>query len=105
LFENFIIIELLKKRFNVAKNNNLFFWRDNTGHEIDIVLDKIHELYPIEIKSGKTITSDYFKGLEFWTKLTGKNTGAVIYTGNIKQKRTQGISVIPWMEMNEIESV
>jgi len=105
LFENFIIIELLKKRFNVAKNNNLFFWRDNTGHEIDIVLDKIHELYPIEIKSGKTITSDYFKGLEFWIKLTGKKTGAVIYTGDIKQNRTQGISVIPWMKMHEIESV
>jgi len=95
LFENMIVVELLKQRLNKGKINNLYFWRNSKGNEIDIVIDKFDELIPIEIKSGKTISNDYFKGLKYWNNLTGHKGGKVIYGGEEYQKRSNNFEVIP----------
>ena len=87
LFENFTISELLKHRYNQAKSNNLYFWRDNTGHEVDIIIDTMGKLYPVEIKSGKTITDKFFHGILYWFKISGEKSGAIIYAGESGQKR------------------
>ena len=79
--------------------NNLYFWRDNTGHEIDIIQERDGHLFPIEIKSGNTITSDYFKGLDFWNKISGQKNGAVIYGGNQPQKRSNSFEVFSWNDI------
>ena len=105
LFENFVITELIKTRFNEAKQPNIYFWRDNTGHEIDVVIENPEELSPIEIKSGKTITSDYFIGLSFWNKISGQNGGTIIYGGDSLQKRSNGITIFPWNRIGEIGKV
>ncbi len=89
LFENFVISELIKTRYNKGLNNNLFFWRDNTGHEIDILIEKSDGLYPVEIKYGRTITQDFFKGLLFWQKITNSHAGTVIYGGEEYQQKKQ----------------
>jgi predicted AAA+ superfamily ATPase len=102
LFENFATNELVKERFNNNEPQNLYFWRDNTGNEIDIVIDKGTCLYPIEIKSGKTVTPDYFKNFDFWNKITGTTEGTVIYGGDQMQKRSNGITVLPWNEINTL---
>jgi len=102
IFENFVITELIKNRFNKAKEHNLYFWRDNTGHEIDVIIEMANELYPIEIKSGKTITSSYFNGLDFWLKISNQQRGAVVYGGNSYQKRSNGIEVFPWDGISEL---
>lgn len=99
LFENFIITELLKNRLNAGLPHNLFFWRDSTGHEIDVLQDNGDRLFPIEIKSGKTITADYFKGLQYWQKISGTAGGAVIYAGSRMQQRTDGCTVYPWNDI------
>ncbi|MES2454270.1 MAG: DUF4143 domain-containing protein [Bacteroidota bacterium] len=98
LFENHVITDLIKERYNKNEPMNLYFWRDNTGNEMDVVIDNGAELYPIEIKAGKTITADYFKNFQFWKKTTGFEGGTVIYAGNEAQKRSTGIHVIPWNE-------
>ena len=102
LFENLVINELVKERFNNNEPLNLYFWRDNTGNEIDIVIDKGTSLHPIEIKSGKTVTSDYFKNFDFWNKITGTTGGTVIYGGDQLQKRSNGITVLPWNHINTL---
>ena len=99
IFENFIINELIKNRFNAGKRSNLYFWRDRSGHEIDALIDEGMELIPIEVKSGQTITADYFKGLKFWGKLTGKSNGLIFYGGDSSQKRSDGIEVKSWREV------
>lgn len=96
LFENLVVSELVKERFNKNLSGSLYFWRDNTGNEIDIIIDDGSKLYPVEIKAGKTITSDYFKNFQFWSKISGVNEGSVIYAGNELQKRSSGITVMPW---------
>lgn len=96
LFENFVIAELIKKSFNKAQPHRIYFWRDNTGHEIDVIIESANSLFPIEIKSGKTITSAYFSGLSFWNRISQQEGGTVIYGGDSYQKRSNGIEVLPW---------
>jgi predicted AAA+ superfamily ATPase len=105
LFENMIIVDFLKSRFNTAKTNNLYFWRDNMGKEIDLLLDTGVAIIPIEIKSGQTVTNDFFKGVLYWNKLTEKEGGFVIYGGDMVQKRTNSITVVSYKKRNEIENI
>jgi hypothetical protein len=81
LFENLVVSELIKLRTNRKEEINLYFWRDKTGHEIDLLVDSGLELLPIEIKSGMTINSDYFKNLKFWLQLSGQAKGVVFIYG------------------------
>jgi len=105
LFENLVVVDFLKTRFNSAKTNNLCFWRDNVGNEVDLVLDNGLSISPIEIKSGQTVTPEYFKGLLYWNKLTQTEGGIVVYGGNITQKRSNGISVVPYHSVNSIQGL
>ena len=98
IFENFVIVEMIKNRLNRGENNNLYFWRDNVGHEIDVIIDTSGQLFPLEIKSGKTITQDYFKNLLFWKKLGNTEPGKVIYAGDIEEVRSNNIVVIGWKQ-------
>jgi len=102
LFENLVISEMIKTRFNRAENSNLFFWRDNVGHEIDILIESPGTLFPVEIKYGKTITAEFFKGLLFWQKISGTDKGVVIYGGDSSQKRSNGFDIIPWTKTGEL---
>jgi predicted AAA+ superfamily ATPase len=95
LFENLVILELMKRRFNKALQKKLYFWRDNSGHEIDVILERSAAQLPLEIKSGKTVTDDFFKGLAYWRKLSGADQGFLVYDGETAQERSNGISVIP----------
>jgi len=99
LFENLIITELLKQRFNRGSVSNLYFWRDNSGNEIDLLIDNGAELVPVEIKSGETLNDDYFKTLYKWNKITGRETPSyLIYGGNESHKRNS-VNVIPWRSL------
>jgi len=96
LFESFIISELVKKRTNAGRPINLYYWRDKTGHEIDIIIDNAGELIPIEIKSGKTINTEFFKNILYWKTLSEAPKGYVVYGGDQEQQRSNGIEVIGW---------
>jgi hypothetical protein len=98
LFENLVVSELIKERTHQAQEINLFFWRDKTGHEIDVLIDEGLDLFPIEIKSGKTINSDYFKNLRFWMNLSQHKKGLVLYAGDQTQSRSEGITIRNWKE-------
>ena len=99
IFENLIICELKKQCSNRAGNENLYFWRDNTGHEIDIILEKSDGLFPVEIKSGKTITNEFFKGLNYWKSLSGIDKGAVVYAGDQLQIYSNNNKAVPWFKL------
>ena len=97
LFENMIVSELLKERFNRGEVDNLFYWQDKTGNEIDVLIENEGKLTAIELKAGQTISSDYFKNLKYFAALeTGEVERFVVYGGNQEQKRSDGIHVKPW---------
>lgn len=97
IFETWVLSELLKGRLNRGLRENLFFWRDNSGNEVDCIVDHGEKLLPLEIKSGQTITQDFFKGLKYWSKIsktTGKDA-CLIYGGEMDQIRKDG-TVMGW---------
>jgi len=89
IFENFSVSEILKARTNQGKNSNIYFFRDNIGNEVDVLLENGAYVTPVEIKLGSTINDDYFKGLRYYQKINKKNTvkPALIYGGNENQRR------------------
>lgn len=90
LFENMVIVEALKYRFNKGKRNNLYFWRDAKGNEVDLVVESGPDIMPVEIKSGATITDDFFKGLKnFSDRLSSPPAAtALVYGGSESQRRS-----------------
>lgn len=103
LFENMIIVDFLKSRYNKGKSNNLFFWRDNTGNEVDLLLEKGNIRTAIEIKSGQTFKDDFLKGIKFWNKLTKSIGSFLIYGGDFTYKRSDGITVVSFNYINSID--
>lgn len=97
LFENLIIAELLKERLNKGASDNLYYWRDKTGNEVDLLLEEVGKLTAIEMKAGETISHDFFKGLNYFSSLhTKKMEQWLVYGGKEAQKRSKGIIVKPW---------
>ncbi len=84
VFENFIIMELIKKRFNEGRKSNVMFFRDRTGNEVDAVLEQGPNLIPVEIKSAHTALPDFTKSLQYFASLFPKQVtkGFVVYNGN-----------------------
>lgn len=99
LFETWVVVELIKQRFNSGLPANMFFWRDNTGNELDLLIEHGGKLLPVEIKSGKTVTADFFTSLRKWSKLAGDEggRGTLIFGGEERQGR-EDLDVIPWKD-------
>lgn len=102
IFENLVITEIIKQRFNKGLNHNLFFWRDNVGHEVDIIAETKGRLFPVEIKSGQTVTGDFFKYLHYYMQISNAGKGMIIYAGNQAQERSAGCSVVPWHHVHRV---
>ena len=86
LFENMIVMEVIKYRYNQGKEGGVFFYRDSNQNEVDILLKQEGEIIAIEIKSSMTYNS-YFektlKQLPEWIK-TPVVTRAVVYSGDFE---------------------
>ncbi len=103
LFEQLIICEILKDRFNRGQSSNLYFWRDKIGHEIDCLLEQGESLLPIEIKAGRTVTPDYFKGVDYFVKLAAGAAAkpVIVYGGDANQTRSKA-TVTAWDKLDNL---
>ena len=100
LFESWVVSELYKKRLNAGLPIDLFFWRDNTGNEVDLIVENEKGLQPIEIKSGSTYASDWSQGLKKWQALA-KNSSlepAILYGGESNFER-ESLQVWGWRDV------
>ena len=103
LFENLVISETLKQRVNQGLTSNLYFWRNNTGEEVDLVLEEGAKLQPIEIKSGQTFNTSFLTGLTKWTRYAGDAAlpARLVYGGDDNMLRN-GVAVQSWRRMQEL---
>ena len=103
LFENFIITEILKNQLNRRLNPGNYFWNASGLNEIDLLFEKGGQLFPIEIKSGRTINPHFFDGLKYFQAASDalpKNS-FLVYGGDDIQKRSIA-QVISWKNLEEI---
>lgn len=106
LFENLVIADIKKQFYNNGLEPPLYFWREKNGHEIDCLIEKGLNLISIEIKSGKTIRNDFFKGLSYWQNLTGSaaDHSILIYGGDEIQTRSNA-RVYGWNQLDKASFV
>ncbi|MBU1084842.1 DUF4143 domain-containing protein [Patescibacteria group bacterium] len=96
---NLVISEVLKKIANLKINHRLYYYRDNNGNEVDLIIDRGSKQIGIEIKAGQTYKSDFLKGLDFWRNLDEQqhDQSILLYAGSIEQKLGQH-QVLNWAE-------
>jgi uncharacterized protein len=102
LFENFVITEALKNRFNKGERSNLFYFRDSTGNELDLITEKGGQMEPVEIKSAESLNDSFFKTLAYWEKLTRQDGGRLIYTGNLTNSKRGNFTINTWLDVTEL---
>jgi len=99
IFESFVLSEIYKSFSHLGEVPPLYFWRDRTGHEVDIIIDTGKRLIPVEIKSGETVTDAFFSGLRYYLSLSGNksNSGVMVYGGEKSYKR-ENVVVRTWRQ-------
>lgn len=98
LFENMVVSEFFKRRFNQGKSPHLFYYRDNSQKEIDLIEEEsFGQLYAYEIKSAKRFNTQFCAGIDYFKKLYGESVvgGTVLYDGNETIKANQ-IDCLNW---------
>ena len=97
IFESFVVSELMKAFAAMRRDPNLYFWRDATGHEIDVLIDAGVRLIPVEVKSGRTVPPDAVAALKWWTSIpSNPNRGGVLVHGGTEHFDLDGFRVLPW---------
>ncbi|HMV43588.1 MAG TPA: ATP-binding protein [Leptospiraceae bacterium] len=103
IFENFVIMDLYKQFTNKGQIPPFYYWQDKHGKEIDLVIELGNKHLPIEIKSGKTISTDFFNNLNHYKKIGDASVlkGCVVYGGDEIQKRTDA-DVFSWKNLSSL---
>jgi predicted AAA+ superfamily ATPase len=100
IFENFIVAEVAKSYLHHRIVPPIYFWRDQTGHEIDVLIDAGDRLWPVEIKSAQTIDASAFGSLRWWTRLAGSDPGdATLVHGGSGVQTRDGMAVRAWFSV------
>ncbi|MBK7233546.1 MAG: ATP-binding protein [Saprospiraceae bacterium] len=90
LFENLIVTEILKQKYEQEWNPQLYYWKESNGHEIDLISETIGGYTIAEIKSASTLNNSFFNNLQFFQKHSDsdlKLKAWLIYGGMESQQR------------------
>jgi predicted AAA+ superfamily ATPase len=99
LFENLVVIDVVKNFYNKGKLDNLYFFRDSNGLEADLLLQQGRQLMPIEIKSSSTYKPELLKGLKRIIELSPQMANAhLVYAGDAIEF-SNGINAIRFDEL------
>jgi predicted AAA+ superfamily ATPase len=102
LFETLVVSEFLKQRFNLGKPADLYFWRDNSGLEADLLFERDGRLQMVEIKSGQTVTPDYVRAAQKTTRFASEEALMpwLIHGGEDAYERN-GVRVLGWTSFSK----
>jgi predicted AAA+ superfamily ATPase len=99
LFENFVLSELFKARYNAGLPANYYFFRDSKGVEVDCVQELPDGMRFIEIKSSETWSPEHIKNIASLRTLFKRTEDCVIYAGQ-SIPDFQGVKFINWKEIS-----
>jgi len=98
-----VVSDYVKRAFHIGQPADLYFWRDSTGHEVDLLLEQGGKLQAMEIKSGATLAPDWFQALRRWQAFAGGEaiSPQLIYGGEAAYQR-EGVQVLGWRELAKL---
>lgn len=106
LFENMVINEILKEKYNQGIQPAVYFWRDHKGKEIDCLIDQFDHPLMMEMKASRTYHPDFFKNLLYLNHLTGSapDHNRVVYGGDDSYNTSSG-KLLSWRSLSRMEEV
>jgi len=102
LFENMIVADILKTMYNRGKNSGIYYFRSQSGLEVDLILSKGRELIPIEIKSGATFDTSFSKNIKLFRKLSDGITGGYVVYGGDKNVKIEDTEFVNFRDISSI---
>ena len=103
IFENMIVMEAIKHRYNMGLEGGVFFYRNSNQNEVDLLIKQEGELTAIEVKSSMTYSSSFEKTLtqiEGWIK-TPISKKAIVYSGDFENS-SGDINLINYRHISSI---
>lgn len=95
LFENYIISEIIKRKYHENKRMDLYYLRTSNGDEIDLIIDRGLAIELIEIKATMTWRSDHLKILKKY--LSHAEAARLVYLGE-SHSEVEGLQIINYQE-------
>ncbi|RIY36572.1 AAA family ATPase [Capnocytophaga canis] len=85
LFENMVVLEFFKNKFNKGVLPNYYFYRDKNQKEVDLIEEKANEIKAYEIKSAQLFNKNFITNLDYIKNLLGEEviSTQVIYDGEL----------------------
>lgn len=102
IFENWVITEIRKNSFNTGLNEGMYYFRDNVGNEVDLILERDGESLAIEIKSSVKVNNSMLRGLQFWQKNQPKGKCILLYGGSESKMVAETINLATWTEVTNL---
>lgn len=98
IFENFMVSECFKRFYHLGEIPPLYFWRDQSGNEVDLLIHDGIKGFPIEFKLSRSYHSDFKKGIELWLALKNNpaESGLVAYCGEHSVQTNTSVPAVPW---------
>ena len=98
IFENFLVSECYKRFYNLGEIPPLYFWRDQSGNEVDLLIQNCPEGFPVELKLSQSFHSEFKKGIERWLAIeeNAASSGLVVYCGAQNVQTNTPIPAVPW---------
>jgi predicted AAA+ superfamily ATPase len=100
LFENLCIAEFGKHLRHTGATGQMFFWRDNIGNEVDLLIERAGVLQPVEFKSGATFQGEWLRALHTWQRhaAAARQGEPLLVCGAPGNQRLQGVGVAHWRD-------
>ena len=104
LFENFVVSELHKMQIHRSRRPGMYFWRDNSGTEVDLIVERGADVSAVEMKSGSTYNDEFARSLGRFERYSGlpPDRGHVVYGGDAG---FHGRRIWSWRDLLELDAI
>lgn len=98
VFENFVVAEFYKRFYHVGEKPQMYFYRDKTGLEVDLLVQTGSDVIPIETKASLTWNENFSFHIQKWISFQKKpiSKGYVIYRGDAVLRKKDTVTCLPW---------
>lgn len=99
-FETAVISEFVKQKFAEGTKPELYFWRSQSGIEIDLLVPEKGTFVPHEIKLASSIQPRFYRNLKYWLGLSRTGTEGRLITACAEDvPLPEGIRNVFWKEL------
>ncbi len=102
IFENFVLLEMMKNHYAQGIHRNYSFWRDSNQNEIDLLIEKGKQVACVEMKYSQTVKQEFIKSLHYLDKIKGdlELTHFLVNSMDESQKRSNE-TIVSWRDIDQ----